>query len=47
MSFGLYSISFAILIAGLICIAHLMDMPAHWIALGGIVLVGVGIPVRY
>jgi uncharacterized membrane protein len=43
MSFGLYSIGFAILIGGLIYGAHLMHMPAHWIAVGAIVLVGVGI----
>jgi hypothetical protein len=43
MSFGLYSIGFAILIGGLIYAAHLMHMPAHWIAVGAIVLLGVGI----
>jgi hypothetical protein len=43
MSFGLYSIGFAILIAGLIYGAHLMHMPAHWIVVGAIVLLGVGI----
>jgi len=43
MSFGLYSIGFAILIGGLIYGAHLMHMPAHWIAVGAIVLLGLGI----
>jgi hypothetical protein len=43
MSFGLYAIGFAILIVGLIYGAHLMHMPAHWIAVGAIVLLGVGI----
>jgi hypothetical protein len=43
MSFGLYSFGFAILIAGLIYGAHLVHMPAHWIVVGAIVLVGVGI----
>jgi hypothetical protein len=43
MSFGLYSIGFAIVIVGLIYAAHLMHMPAHWIAVGAIVLIGVGI----
>jgi hypothetical protein len=43
MSFGLYSIGFAILIGGLIYAAHLMHMPAHWIVVGAIVLLGVGI----
>ena len=43
MSFGLYSIGFAIVIGGLIYAAYLMHMPAHWIAVGAIVLLGVGI----
>jgi len=43
MSFGLYSIGFAILIGGLIYGAHLMHVPPHWIAVGAIVLAGVGI----
>ena len=43
MSFGLYSAGFAILIAGLIYGAHLMHMPTRWIAVGAIVLLGVGI----
>ena len=32
MSFGLYSIGFAIVIGGLIYAAYLLHMPAHWIA---------------
>jgi hypothetical protein len=43
MSFGLYSIGFAILIGGLIYAAHLMHMPAHWIVVGAVVLLGIGI----
>ncbi len=43
MSFGLYSIGFAIVIGGLIYAAYLMHMPAHWIAAGAVVLLGVGI----
>jgi hypothetical protein len=43
MSFGLYAIGFAIMICGLIYGAHLMHMPAHWIAVCAIVLLGVGI----
>jgi uncharacterized membrane protein len=43
MSFGLYAIGFAIMIGGLIYGAHLMHMPAHWIAVGAIVLLGIGI----
>jgi hypothetical protein len=43
MSFGLYSIGFAIVIGGLIYAAYLMHMPAHWIAVGAVVLLGAGI----
>jgi hypothetical protein len=43
MSFGIYAVGFAILIAGLAYIAHLMHMPSHWIAAGAIVMVGLGI----
>jgi len=43
MSFGLYAGGFAILIAGLAYGAHLMHMPAQWIGVGAVVLVGVGI----
>ncbi len=43
MSFGLYATGFAIVIAGLIDGAYLMRMPAHWIAVGAIVMLGVGI----
>jgi uncharacterized membrane protein len=43
MSFGLYSMGFAILIGGLIYGAHLVHMPVHWIVVGAVVLIGVGI----
>ena len=43
MSFGLYSMGFAILIGGLIYGAHLMHMPARWIVVGAGVLLGMGI----
>jgi uncharacterized membrane protein len=43
MSFGIYAVGFAVLIGGLIYGAYLMHMPAHWIAVGAIVLLGVGI----
>jgi hypothetical protein len=43
MSFGLYSIGFAIVIGGLIYAAYLMHIPAHWIAVGAVILLGVGI----
>jgi hypothetical protein len=43
MSFGLYSIGFAIVIGGLIYAAYLMHIPTHWIAVGAVVLLGIGI----
>ena len=43
MSFGLYSIGFAIVIGGLIYAAYLLHIPAHWIAVGAVVLLVVGI----
>jgi hypothetical protein len=43
MSFGLYAAGFAILIGGLIYGAHLLHVPAHWIVVGAIVMLGVGI----
>jgi hypothetical protein len=43
MSFGLYSIGFAIVIGGLIYAAYLLHLPAHWIAVGAVILLGVGI----
>jgi hypothetical protein len=43
MSFGLYALGFAIVIGGLIYGAFLVHMPGHWIAVGAIVLLGVGI----
>ena len=43
MSFGLYAIGFAIVIGGLIYAAYLVHLPAHWIVVGAVVLLGVGI----
>jgi hypothetical protein len=43
MSFGLYAIGFAIMVGGLTYGAHLMHIPTHWIVVGAIVLLGVGI----
>lgn len=43
MSFGLYAAGFAILIIGVVYGAHLMHMPAQWIAVCAIILMGVGI----
>ena len=43
MSFALYTIGFVIMIAGLIYGATLVHMPTHWIVVGTIVLLGLGI----
>ncbi len=43
MSFGIYAIGFVILIAGLMYGAHLFHIPGQWIAVGAIVLLGIGI----
>ena len=43
MSFGLYVGGFAILIGGLIYGAFLAHVPTHWIIVGSVILLGVGI----
>lgn len=43
MSFGLYAAGFGILILGLIWGANLVHVPGQWIAVGAIVLMGIGI----
>jgi len=43
MSFGIYLTGFVVMLAGLIYGAALMHVPTHWIVMGGLVLVGVGI----
>lgn len=43
MSFGIYLIGFVILIGGLIWGAVLLHVPAHWIAVGTVILLGLGI----
>jgi hypothetical protein len=43
MSFALYTLGFVIMLGGLMWGAHLMHMPSHWIAVGTIVLLGIGI----
>ncbi|GLH66452.1 hypothetical protein [Geothrix edaphica] len=43
MSFGLYAAGFAIIVIGLIYGAHLVHVPAEWIAVGAIIMIGVGI----
>jgi len=43
MSFGLYVIGFLIMIAGLVYGASILHISTHWIVVGTIVLVGLGI----
>ena len=43
MSFGLYLLGYVIVIGGLMYGAFLMHMPAHWIGVGAVVLLGFGI----
>jgi hypothetical protein len=43
MSFGIYVLGYLIVIIGLAYGASLMHVPAHWIAVGVIVLSGLGI----
>jgi len=43
MSFAIYMAGFLILIGGLIYGAVTLHVPAHWIVIGSIVLLGIGI----
>jgi hypothetical protein len=43
MSFALYSVGFLIMLCGLIWGAHIIHVPVHWIAVGTVVLLGIGI----
>ena len=43
MSFGIYLTGFLVVIAMLIYGASLMHVPTHWIVVGGLVLVGIGV----
>lgn len=43
MSFGLYMVGFIVLIIGLALGAYFMHVPARWIGVGVIVLIGIGI----
>jgi len=43
MSFGIYLTGFVVVIAGLVYGANLIHVPDHWIIVGALVLVGVGI----
>jgi hypothetical protein len=43
MSFAIYATGYVLVIGGLIYGAHLMHVPPHWIAVGAIVLMGLGV----
>jgi hypothetical protein len=43
MSFGLYILGYILLIAGLAIGANLLNVPAHWIGVGALCLVGLAI----
>jgi uncharacterized membrane protein len=43
MSFGIYAAGYAIMIGGLAYAAHLVRMPMHWIVVGVIVMIGIGL----
>ena len=43
MSFGLYVLCVVVVLAGLIYGGHLLHIPPHWIAVGAIVIAGLGI----
>ena len=43
MSFGLYVLGYLIVTAGLIYGAIILRLPPHWIVVGALVLVGLGI----
>jgi uncharacterized membrane protein YiaA len=42
-SFGTYLVGFVILILGLAIAAYLLNVPTMWIAVGVIVMIGIGI----
>lgn len=43
MSFGIYLVGFVLMLIGLIYGATLANLPAHWIVVGAIVMLGAGI----
>jgi hypothetical protein len=43
MSFAIYLVGYAIMLIGLVIGANLMHVPAQWIGVGAVVLIGVGI----
>ena len=43
LSFGLYIVGFLIVIGGLIYGAVILHIPQHWIAVGGVIMLGLAI----
>jgi len=43
MSFSLYILGYIIFIVGLATGAYYMHVPAHWVAVGALVLIGIGV----
>ncbi len=43
MSFGIYLTGFIVVIAGLVYGALLLHVPTHWIVVGALLLIGLGI----
>ena len=43
MSFGIYLAGYALLVIGLAVGANLLDVPAQWIGVGALCLLGIGI----
>jgi hypothetical protein len=43
MSFGIYVAGYAIMIVGLALGAYYLHVAPHWIAVGAVVLIGVGV----
>ena len=43
MSFGIYLVGFIVLIIGLATGAYLLHVPAQWIGVGVLVMIGLGI----
>ncbi len=42
-SFAIYLVGFVVLIIGLVLAAYLVGVPAQWIGIGAVVLIGLGI----
>ena len=43
MSFGIYICGFLLVVLGLVYGAAMLHVPAHWIVMGSIVLIGIGV----